>query len=93
MNVLKVKQPDGTIITIPLGKGADGHTPVKGKDYFTDEDKNEIITEVKAYTDAELEPTKTLLNNVHRKVLFNSSSIAEMRIQIGDLQGADNATL
>ena len=29
-------------------KGADGHTPVKGEDYFTEEDKDELVEAVKA---------------------------------------------
>lgn len=29
-------------------KGADGHTPVKGEDYFTKEDKDELVEAVKA---------------------------------------------
>lgn len=32
-------------------KGADGHTPVKGVDYFTEADKAEIVDEVKAQID------------------------------------------
>lgn len=48
MNILKVKQPDGTITTIPLGKGADGYTPQKGIDYWTEEDKAEMTAQVQA---------------------------------------------
>ena len=53
---------DGTVLTItsasgtssadlkgdPGEKGADGHTPVKGTDYFTDTDKEEIVEAVLA---------------------------------------------
>jgi hypothetical protein len=40
--ILKVKMPDGSVVEILAIKGADGHTPVKGIDYWTDEDKAEI---------------------------------------------------
>ena len=46
MITMRVKQQDGSIVDIPLGKGADGYTPVKGVDYYTEEDKNEIVQRV-----------------------------------------------
>ena len=37
---------------IPQGKnGNDGHTPVRGVDYWTESDKNEILSETKNYVD------------------------------------------
>lgn len=42
MKIMKIKQPDGSIVEVPMGKGADGYTPVKGVDYFTEADKAEI---------------------------------------------------
>jgi ornithine cyclodeaminase/alanine dehydrogenase-like protein (mu-crystallin family) len=35
--------------------GADGYTPVKGVDYFTDEDKTELIAEIEAGTIGDIE--------------------------------------
>jgi hypothetical protein len=46
MKILKVKQEDGSIVSIPIGQGSDGHTPVKGVDYFTEQDKDELVTAV-----------------------------------------------
>lgn len=54
---------------------------------------DETLAEAKAYTDAELEPVETLLDNVRKKAITNGASIAEMRIQIGDLQSEDEAVL
>ena len=38
----------GKYVGIPAIKGADGHTPVKGTDYWTASDKAEIVAEVTA---------------------------------------------
>ena len=49
--VLRVRLPDGTVIDIPAIMGApgkDGKTPVKGTDYWTEDEKTEIINEVLA---------------------------------------------
>ena len=42
MAILRVKDENGNVYDIPVikgDKGADGYTPVKGVDYYTDEDK------------------------------------------------------
>jgi hypothetical protein len=47
--ILRVKDKNGNIIDIPAIKGkdgVDGHTPVKGTDYFTEADKTEIMAMV-----------------------------------------------
>ena len=46
MAILKVKDDKGNIIDIPAIKGDKGDTPVKGVDYFTEEDKAEMVTAV-----------------------------------------------
>ena len=46
MAILKVKDKDGNIIDIPAIKGAKGDKPIKGVDYFTSDDKQEIINDV-----------------------------------------------
>lgn len=38
----------GKYVGIPAIKGADGHTPVKGTDYWTAADKQEIVNDVLA---------------------------------------------
>lgn len=44
-----VKFTDGNTLTIKNGsKGADGYTPIRGTDYWTENDKVDIIEEVKA---------------------------------------------
>lgn len=40
---LSIESPDGAISTTKIKHGKDGYTPVKGVDYFTEADKNEII--------------------------------------------------
>ena len=46
---------DGTTLTVKNGSkgssGADGYTPVKGTDYFTEADKAEIVEEIKSAAD------------------------------------------
>lgn len=48
-SILKIKK-DGEWVEIPALKGKDGYTPVKGTDYWTDEDKAEI----QSYIDAQI---------------------------------------
>ena len=48
-SILNIKK-DGEWVEIPALKGEDGHTPVKGTDYWTDEDKAEI----QSYIDAQI---------------------------------------
>ena len=38
--------PNPKPVNIKGVKGADGYTPVKGKDYFTDADKSEMVSSV-----------------------------------------------
>lgn len=54
MAILKIKDENGNIIEIPAlkgDKGDNGSTPVKGVDYWTEADKNEI----NAYINEQLE--------------------------------------
>jgi hypothetical protein len=47
MAILRIKDSDGNLFDIPAikgEKGADGKTPVKGVDYYTEEDKAELQT-------------------------------------------------
>lgn len=44
--ILRVRDTSGRIIPIPAIQGEEGHTPEKGVDYFTEEDKVEMINEV-----------------------------------------------
>ena len=47
MSILKVRDENGQIVEIPAirgEKGADGHTPQKGVDYWTEADKVEALT-------------------------------------------------
>lgn len=47
MEILKIKDKNtGQWINISALKGQDGYTPVKGVDYFTEEDKTEIINAI-----------------------------------------------
>ena len=61
MAVLKIRDEHGEIIEIaslPGAKGEDGHTPVKGTDYWTEADKAEI----RAYVDEQIGAVETLLD-------------------------------
>ena len=42
------------VLDFVIPKAKDGHSPVKGVDYFTDEEINEILQEAKDYTDTEI---------------------------------------
>lgn len=44
-SILNIKK-DGKWVEIPALKGKDGYTPVKGTDYWTADDKAEIVNEV-----------------------------------------------
>lgn len=44
-SILNIKK-DGAWVEVPALKGADGYTPVKGTDYWTADDKAEIVNEV-----------------------------------------------
>ena len=49
MAVLKIKDEQGNVIAIPSIKGErgeDGYTPQRGTDYWTDDDKTEIVNAV-----------------------------------------------
>ena len=50
-NVITVTKTDGSSSTFSVkngNKGSDGYTPVKGTDYFTEADKNELVNLVLA---------------------------------------------
>lgn len=63
MSVLKFRNPETNewqeITTIVGPSGPAGYTPVKGTDYFTETDKNELINEVKDLVPA---PTADKIN-------------------------------
>lgn len=44
--ILRVRDNDGNIVDIPAIKGAKGDKPIKGVDYFTADDKQEIVDDV-----------------------------------------------
>lgn len=52
MATLNIKDENGQFIEVPYLKGTDGKTPVKGVDYFTQADKNEMA----AYATEALKP-------------------------------------
>ena len=45
---------ENPVLNLGIPKGADGYTPVKGTDYWTDEDIAEIKTYCKNYIDNEI---------------------------------------
>lgn len=48
MAVLYIKDKNGEFVEVPTLKGSDGYTPIRGKDYWTEADKKEIIDSVLA---------------------------------------------
>ena len=44
--ILRVKDDAGKIYDIPAIRGKDGHSPIRGVDYFTEEDKIEMCNKV-----------------------------------------------
>ena len=46
--IFKYKNEQGSWEEISIAKGQDGHTPVKGTDYWTEADKQEIVNDVLA---------------------------------------------
>ena len=52
MSFLKIKNGDNQWVDIPGLKGAPGDKPVKGVDYFTENDINALISEILAQLDA-----------------------------------------
>ena len=48
MSVLKIRDKDGNIQEILALKGDKGDAPIKGKDYFTEADKAEMVNAVLA---------------------------------------------
>lgn len=55
MSVLYVRDKDGSFIPVHTIKGKDGNTPVKGTEYWTEEDKAEIVKQAAELIDI---PTK-----------------------------------
>ena len=47
-SILKVRKPNGEVVEVLAIKGKDGYTPVKGVDFFTESDKQEIVERVLA---------------------------------------------
>lgn len=52
MSFLKIKNGDNQWVDIPGLKGAPGDKPIKGVDYFTESDINELISEILAQLEA-----------------------------------------
>ena len=49
--------------------GADGHTPVKGVDYWTESDISSIETELKSYVDTEIGQINSILDEINGEVV------------------------
>lgn len=84
---LKIKNADGEWVDIPAikgDKGEDGRTPVKGVDYFTEADKQELINDVLANFpvyegEYNISPSRqTQILETTNKVLSDNVTIAEI---------------
>lgn len=47
-SILRVRDNDGNIVEIPVMQGPPGPAPEKGVDYWTEDDKSEIVSDVLA---------------------------------------------
>ena len=48
MSILKIRDADGKIREILAIRGDDGHTPIKGTDYYTEEDQEKMVADAAA---------------------------------------------
>lgn len=67
MAVLKIRDENGNFVPIPTikgDKGDKGDTPKKGVDYFTEEDKTEIVQSVTENLEDTLGDIETLLSQI-----------------------------
>ena len=91
MSLLRIRKPDGSIVEIaslPGAKGADGkdgvdgrdgmdgYTPVKGVDYFTDEEQVAFTAAAIAYTDEKTAPANSM--NYGTVKAWTESNVAEV---------------
>lgn len=59
--IIRVRLPNGKVIQIPAIKGdpgvpgKDGHTPEKGLDYYTPDEKRELIAEIEQNVTGDIE--------------------------------------
>ena len=86
--VMTITMTDGTIYTSPSLKG---DTPQKGVDYWTEEDKQEIITEVEGHIPtkvSELENDSQFIDNTVDD-LVNYSTTSAMNTAIGNAVGTE----
>lgn len=101
-NIITVTKTDGTSSTFQVlngskgsqgEKGASGYTPVKGTDYFTEEDKTEIVNDVVAEANIDVVPdyVKTEAASVLSRVInaqgnrtFNIAFITDLHNNGGE---------
>ena len=61
INIIECKLTDGTVTQFDIRNGSQGSTPEKGVDYFTEEDKQELVNDVIA---AQPNPVYELLETI-----------------------------
>ena len=64
-------------------KGKDGETPIKGRDYFTEDEVNDIKADAKNQTIVDLRPDFSALDN---KINKNSSDISNIEGEVNDIE-------
>ena len=83
MAILKIKDENGKWIGVPAIKGEpgadgkDGHTPVKGTDYWNEEDKEEV----KGFVDDSVVKLENVLQNILKAIQdggTTTSTVAEI---------------
>lgn len=80
---IKPEQPNVRIDINVANEGKDGHTPVKGVDYWTDADKQEIIDEVKTQIDV----------SGGEKVKSVNGQTGAVQLTAADIKHADGETV
>lgn len=79
MAILKVRDDNGNVFEIPAivgakgEKGADGYTPVKGVDYFTESEKQEVAREAAALVDVDVDTSDFISKSTEEHQAISSS--------------------
>ena len=104
MALIRVKMPDGTIkeiASLPGAKGEpgeqglrgiDGSTPVKGKDYFTSEEKAELVEEIAEFVTGDIETALDRIIAIQESLIGGGISLISFTISGTSYQAKEGMT-
>lgn len=75
-----------TLVQIKLLKGEQGYTPVKGVDYFTTADKEEIESEILEPINEDIEELQGAISDIETEQTTQNTSISQNASDIADLK-------